>query len=161
MDPAEIRLAPMTDEMYHRYFQAYENDPDLLREGQAYSPYAYSKEAVDRYVRRQRDLGRIPLAILLGDEIVGEIILRDIEAHRSATLGIALKNAGYKDRGSGTQAERLAVQWAFHDLDIPTLFADTVRSNTRNQHVLEKVGFRLIREDRYFRYYRIDREPAP
>ena len=59
--------------------------------------------------------------------------------------------------GIGTRAERLAVQYVFDILDIPTVYADTVRSNTRSQHVLEKVGFSLIREDKEFRYYRIDK----
>ena len=72
-------------------------------------------------------------------------------------MSIVLKNAKYKDRGIGTQAERLAVQYVFQDLDIPTLYADTVRTNRRSQHVLEKVGFTLIQEDQDFKYYRIDR----
>ena len=43
-------------------------------------------------------------------------------------------------------------------MNIPTLYADVILSNTRSQHVLEKVGFGLINEDKQFRYYRIDRE---
>ena len=35
--------------------------------------------------------------------------------------------------------------------------ADAVRKNTRSQHVLEKVGFRLIAEDDLFKYYRMER----
>ena len=72
-------------------------------------------------------------------------------------MGIALKNTRYKDRGIGTQAERLAINYVFNQLDIPTLYADSIITNTRSQHVLEKVGFSLISEDGQFRYYRIDR----
>ena len=72
-------------------------------------------------------------------------------------MGIVLKNAQYKDRGIGTQAERLAVKYVFDDLGIPTLYADTIKTNARSQHVLEKVGFTLFREDLDFKYYRIDR----
>ena len=57
------------------------------------------------------------------------------------------------------QAEKLAVWYVFHDLDIPVLYADTIRTNTRSQHVLEKVGFVFIREADGFRYYEIRREP--
>ena len=101
---------------------------------------------------------RVPLAILRGDEIVGEIAIKQLEAHKCATMGISLKNAAYRDQGIGTQAERLAIQYVFRDMDIPTLYADTVQTNTRSRHVLEKVGFFFIREDRDFRYYRIDRD---
>ena len=73
-------------------------------------------------------------------------------------MSIVLKNASYKDRGIGTAAERLAVRYAFETLDLTTLYADTVRSNTRSQHVLEKAGFVRIREDPDFRYYRIERD---
>lgn len=158
MEQAEIRLAPMSDEMYRRYLKEYENDPDLFLPGQEYIPYSYSEEKAERYIQRQKDLKRIPLAILRGNEIVGEVIIKNIEERRCATMGIALKNRKFKDRGIGTQAEKLAVRFVFHDLDIPTLYADTIRTNTRSQHVLEKAGFVFIREDADFRYYRIDRD---
>ena len=153
-----IRLVPMTEEMYRSFFREYENDPDLLLPGQTYVPYVYSEEKVRKYIQKQRDRNRIPLAVLCGDDIAGEIILKDIEPRRCATMSITLKNAKYKDHGIGTRAERLAVQYAFDTLDIPTVYADTVRSNTRSQHVLEKVGFSFIREDKEFRYYRIDKK---
>ena len=160
MEPSEIRLAPMTDEMYFAYFREYENDPDVFLEGQPYVSYTYSEEKEERYIQRQKDLRRIPLAILREDEIVGEILLKNIEEHSSATMGIALKNARYKDQGIGTRAERLAVDYVFQVLDIPTVYADTIQTNTRSQHVLEKVGFVFLREDENFNYYRIDREPG-
>ncbi len=158
MSQPEITLAPMTAEMYHCYFKEYENDPDLLLDGQPYISYTYGKEKVERYIQRQKDLKRIPLAILCGDEVVGEIIIRNVEDHKCAAMGITLKNAKYKDRGIGTAAERLAIRFVFYELGIPTLFADAVRTNTRSQHVLEKVGFLFIGEDRDFKYYRIDRD---
>lgn len=153
-----IELGPMTEDMYHRYFKEYESDPDLLLKDQPYVSYTYSEEKVERYIRRQKELRRIPLAILCDDEIVGEIVIRDIEEHKCAAMGITLKNAKYKDQGIGTEAERLAVRFVFCDLDIPTLYADTVKTNTRSQHVLEKAGFAFLREDGDFKYYRIDRK---
>ncbi len=158
MDPNRVRLLPMTDGMYRRFFRAFENDPDVCLPGQPYRPYVYSEEAVERYIRRQKEQNRIPLAILWGDEPVGEILLKNIVEKTCATLGITLKNAGYKDRGIGTEAERQAVRYAFRVLDIPVVYADTVRTNARSQHVLEKVGFTLIREDRDYKYYRLERD---
>ena len=51
----------------------------------------------------------------------------------------------------------MAIRYVFHELDIPVLYADSILSNTRSQHVLEKVGFRHIKDEGDFRYYRIDR----
>lgn len=157
MDENSIRLVPMTDELYRTYAKAYENDPDLYLPGQPYEHYVYSEERASRYLQRQKERNRIHLAILCGGAPVGEIVLKNIEPHRCATMGITLQNASYKDRGIGTEAEKQAVRYVFETLDIPTLFADTIRSNTRSQHVLEKVGFTFVREDAQFRYYRIDR----
>ena len=63
-----IKLVPMTAEMYRSYFRKYENDSDLYLPGQEYIPYEYSDEKVEKYIRRQQDLKRVPLAILYDDE---------------------------------------------------------------------------------------------
>lgn len=152
-----VYLLPMTAEMYHAYFKEYQNDPDLYIDKNAFTPYTYDEDKVNRYIQRQTKLKRIPLAIMHSDEMVGELIIKDIVPGEHATMGLALKNAKYKDRGYGTQAERLAIAYVFQILDIPTLYADSIVSNIRSQHVLEKVGFRLINQDGTFKYYRIDR----
>lgn len=154
----EVYLVSMTAEMYHEYFREYQNDLDLYIDKSAYVKYVYDEEKVKRYIQRQQDSGRICFAIMYDNEMVGELIIKNIEEHKCATLSIAMRNAKYKDRGYGTKAEQLAIEYVFHELDIPTLYADAILSNTRSQHVLEKVGFGLINEDKQFRYYRIDRE---
>ncbi len=153
-----IYLTAMTPEMYHSYFKEYENDQDLWRDKTKYTSYEYSEEKVEKYIKRQIDLNRKALAIMCADEIVGEVIIKNIEDHTCATLGICLKNAKYKDKGIGTQAEKLAVDYVFNELDIPVLYADSIQPNTRSQHVLEKVGFKFEKEDADFKYYRINRE---
>ena len=65
--------------MYHIFFREFENDPDLYMPGQAYEHYEYKEENVERYVRRQRDLKRATLAVLYNDEIVGEIVIKNIQ----------------------------------------------------------------------------------
>ena len=153
----EVYLLPMTPEMYHEYFREYQNDLDLYIDKNAYEPYIYDEEKVNRYIQRQIDLNRKALAVMHDGEIVGEIIIKNIAEHQSATLGLAMKNARYKDRGFGTKAEQLAIQYVFNELDIPVLYADTILSNTRSQYVLEKVGFQFIKEEGDFRYYQIER----
>jgi len=153
----EVYQLPMTPEMYHEYFMEYQNDLDLYIDKSAYETYIYDEEKVNRYIQRQIDLNRKALAIMHDDEIVGEVIIKNIVAHQCATLGLAMKNAQYKDRGFGTKAEQLAIQYVFTELDIPVLYADSILTNTRSQHVLEKVGFQFIKEEGDFKYYRIER----
>ncbi len=148
----------MTDEMYLRYFQEYENDPDLYLDKEKFAPYVFSEEKVMQYIGRQRDLNRVTLAIMYDDEMAGEILIKNIRAKECATLGISLKNDKYKNRGIGTGAERLAVQYVFHELEIPVLYADTIKTNARSQRVLEKAGFSRIREEDDLIYYEIRRD---
>ena len=154
----DVYLLPMTAEMYHEYFKEYQNDMDLYLDKSTYTPYVYAEESVNRYIQRQTDLKRKNFAIMFDGEMVGEIVIKNIVEHECATMSIAMKNARYKDRGFGTKAEQLAIQYVFNELDIPILYADAVLTNTRSQHVLEKVGFRFVKEEGDFRHYRIDRQ---
>lgn len=154
----EITLKPMTAEMYHAFFQEYQNDMDLYLDKNEFFEYVYDKAKVDAYIQKQCDLKRLPFAIMHGDEIVGELKIYDIVNGQSAVLGITMKNKNYKDRGFGTRAEQLAVEYVFYKLDIPVLYADSVLTNTRSQHVLEKVGFEFLYADEKRKYYRIVRD---
>ena len=69
-----------------------------------------------------------------------------------------MQNDTVKGKGYGTQAERLAVKFAFEEMGMVAVNADTIMKNLRSQHVLEKVGFRLIGDDGMFKYYRIERK---
>ena len=153
----EITLKPMTPEMYHVFFKEYQNDPDLYLDRKDFLEYEYDKTKVDAYILRQRERNRIPFAIMLGEEMVGELKIYDIVPGQSASLGITMKSAAYKDRGFGTKAEKLAIRFVFEELEIPVLFADSVLTNTRSQHVLEKVGFQFLYADGERKHYRIVR----
>ena len=155
----DVSLRPMTAEMYQDYYRDYENDPELFLDKSQFKPFEYSSEWVDRYIQRQVERGRVCFAVMYGEEIAGEIIIKDIDPGKSATLSICMKNDRYKGRGIGTRAERLAIDYVFHTLDIPVLYADTVLTNERSQHVLEKVGFHLLRAEGDFKYYSMERHP--
>lgn len=153
----DITLKPMTAEMYHAFFKEYENDMDLYLDKNDYFEYIYDGEKVDAYIQRQVNLHRQPFAIMYGDEMVGELKIYDIILGKSATLGITMKNHKYKDKGFGTRAEQLAIEYVFYQLDIPVLYADCVLTNTRSQHVLEKVGFQFLYADEQRKHYQITR----
>ena len=153
----KVYLQPMTADMYHEYFKEYQNDLDLYIDKSSYVTYVYDEEKVNQYIKRQTNLKRKNFAIMYGNEMVGELIIKNIEENKCATMGISMKNAKYKDRGFGTKAEQLAIEYVFKELDIPVLYADSIVSNERSQHVLEKVGFRLIKKEGDFKYYCIER----
>ncbi len=153
----DIYLKLMTNKMYHQYFKEYKNDPDLYLDKAQYTDYVYTQEWVYNYIKKQKNLHRICLAIMLDTQIIGEIKLCDIIKNESATLSICMKNDNYKNKGYGTIAEQLVIDYVFNKLNLKTLYADCIITNTRSQHVLEKGGFKLIKTENNFKYYKLDK----
>lgn len=154
----QISLCVMTRELCHQLYQGWENDPAIYMDMGLFSPYRYSREAVDRYFDAKQAPDRVLFAILRDGAPVGELQLKQIDREKKeCTLSVHMQNDAVKGRGYGTQAERLALRYAFDVLDMAAVNADTVVKNTRSQHILEKLGFQHIRDEGDFRYYRYQR----
>ncbi len=154
----EISLYIMTRELCHRLFKRWENDPSIYTDMKLFTTYQYDENAVNQYFDTKQNPSRILFAIMKGDHPIGELHLKQINmANKECTLSIHLQNDTVKDKGYGTCAEQLAIQYAFDVLDMVAVNADTIIKNTRSQRVLEKVGFKLIREENGFKYYRLER----
>lgn len=156
--PDKITLVERTRELMHRYYSQFERDPDLFMDMSLFVPYVYDREKVDSaYDQPKSD--RVMFMIRHGEDIVGEVGLKNIDsANRKCDLTIHLRDDSVKGLGYGTQAEKLMLHYAFEELGMNAVNADSVLKNTRSQHVLEKVGFRLLGEDDIFRYYRMEKE---
>lgn len=154
----EISLCLMTRALCHELFKKWENDPDIYMNMDQFTTYQYDEAAVDRYFDTKQEPSRVLLAIMKDGAPVGEIQLKQIDRERkTCNLSIHMQNDTVKGRGYGTCAERLAVQYAFNVLGMTAVDADAITKNRRSQHVLEKVGFRYIKEENGFRYYRYER----
>lgn len=153
-----IELKKMTRELCHELYKGWSNDASIYMDMSLFKPYSYNKASIDRYFDSKNEPSRIIFAIMLGGKPIGELQLKQIDLEKAeCTLSIHMQNDAVKDKGYGTQAERLAVKYAFDELGMVAVNADTIMKNTRSQHVLEKVGFHLIGEDGTFKYYRIER----
>ena len=153
-----ICLCPMTKELARKYFRGFIVDPVLFLPGQEYRSYVYTEGKADAAVDRHLRLGRIYLAVMRGNEPIGEIVLKNIDSEKHhCTMGISLRSDDVKNRGYGTEAEIQALRYAFVQMGMETVFADSVINNVRSQHVLEKVGFIETHRDDSFIYYRCDR----
>ena len=154
----QITLCPMTRDKCHQLFRDWQNDPAVYADPADYRPYTYDAAAVDRYFDARQQLDRVVLAVMLADRPIGEVSLKHIDREKGVcALGIHLQNDSVKGRGYGTQAERLAVRYAFDMLGLHTVLADALIANTRSRRALEKAGFAFVEEKDGFRYYRIDR----
>ena len=99
--------------------------------------------------------GKMHFAIMLGDNVIGDVYLNNVNSiERFCTIAIHMANDTYKGHGYGTQAEKLILAYAFQELDMNIVYADTLVKNARSRHVLEKVGFTEICRDTQSIYYK-------
>lgn len=137
-----IMLRPFTREEYHDFYRRYRPDPIMDPR-----PYRYSREHVDRCY--DYDLSRAdwsPTFGIFNEEsvAVGTLSLKRIDrAKNCCEIGIVMANDRCKNRGYGTEAMRQAIVMAREAYGLRTILADTMGSNLRMQHILEKLGFRL------------------
>lgn len=156
--PEKITLHIRTRELLHQYYKKFENDPDIFMDMSLYTRYEYNEANVDRYYDSKRGSDRVTFMIMHEGKPIGEVGLKGIDYERKeCTLSIHMQNDSVKGLGYGTQAERLALQYAFDQLGMAAVNADVVLKNTRSQHVLEKVGFQFVKEEGIFRYYRCEK----
>jgi len=149
----------MSRELCHAFYRRFENDPAVCAPGQPFKVYAYDETTVEKYWHEQNVPDRRVFVIMLDGKMIGEVKLKYIDFEkRECSMGIHLLNDSVKGKGYGTQAERMILAYAFDTLGMAAVNADALIGNTRSQHVMEKVGFRYLRQDDTFRYYRCEKE---
>ena len=154
----EITLCPITRELCRDFFRDYVNDPAMYADESEYTPYIYSDEAADSFFERKQRPDRVELEAMMAGRPIGHVQLKNIDtAKRECELGVTMQNESFKGKGYGTQIVKLALEYAFGELKMDAVWAGTVLRNTRSQHVLEKAGFRYVREDGTFKYYRYEK----
>lgn len=153
-----ISLCIMTKALCRELYKDWQNDPAIYTDTQKFEPYHYSEAAVDRYFESKQSPDRVFFAIVHDGKPIGELQLKRIDRERKeCTLSIHLQSDSVKGRGCGTEAEKLALDYAFDTLGMTAVNADAVVKNARSRHVLEKVGFKYIGEKDGFIYYRFER----
>lgn len=150
----------MTRARMHEMYRGFTMDPAIFADRALYEKsknYVYDPEKVDRlFDMREQEPGSIAFAVMLDGAVIGEVGLRHFDPEtKECELSIHLQNDAVKGRGYGTQAERLATECAFDVLGAESVFAESLQSNTRSQHVLEKLGFRYVGEEDGFKQYRL------
>ena len=154
-----VELQLMTRELCHELYKSWENDDSIYMDMSMFREYVYNKDSVDRYFDSKQGASRKIFAIMLENRPIGEIQLKQIDmAKKECTLSIHMQNDSVKGKGYGTEAEKLAIKYAFDEMGMVAVNADTVVKNTRSQHILDKIGFDFIKEEGDFRYYRIEKE---
>lgn len=144
----DIILRPFTRAEYHDFFEGYENDPAMDPRA-----YRYNPEKTDlAFDKMQARADWYPeFGIFLPDGYpAGCLSLKRIDRENACCeLGIIMQHDGLKNQGLGTQAIRAGIQLAYEQYGVHRIIADTAGGNMRMQHILEKLGFKLIERTPY------------
>jgi RimJ/RimL family protein N-acetyltransferase len=112
---------------------------------EAYVPYSLEKmqaEAADAIERQQHVFSIVECAT---DRLIGRCLLFGIDAvNRSAMFGILIGEKEYWDRGYGSEATCLLLDYAFNLLNLHSVMLGVFGFNERAIRSYEKVGFKVI-----------------
>ncbi len=123
----------------------WEDDPDLQRliDSEPIRPATPARRE-ESYRRFQKD-NRFPFSIftLADDRLVGQCTLfRTDVRNRYGTIGIVIPAPRNRQRGYGTDALRILVNYGFKELNLHRLEIEVFAFNESAIRVYEKVGFK-------------------
>ncbi len=118
-----------------------------------------TKSSITSYVKRiENDSERLDLFIIQNetDEIVGEVVLNEIDFdNRVGNIRISLFIDKDLNRGYGTEAMRLVMDYGFGMLNLNRIELEVYSFNSRAIHVYTKLGFKkegIRRQCLYFNH---------
>ncbi len=77
------------------------------------------------------------------DRLIGFVALHTIEWNNAtAMLSVGIGEPGDRDKGYGSEALRLVLNYAFTELNLFRIGLDVIATNDRAVHIYEKLGFR-------------------
>jgi RimJ/RimL family protein N-acetyltransferase len=137
----KVRLRPMTpSDLPH--FVHWLADPEVRRWLAALNDPPTLDDEVEWYETTRENPDNVLWSMeTLDGRLVGTIELRLTPAHKRAELGIAVQDKSQWNKGYGTDAVRLALAYAFEDLELNRVELTTDAENVRGRRCYEKCGF--------------------
>jgi RimJ/RimL family protein N-acetyltransferase len=145
-----VRLAAVQDTDL-RVMAGWQEDIDSLRNLDAEPAIPRTEAQLKLRLEEQRSArGAVTFAIRLieADELIGVLDLEGLQSpHRSAWLAIQIGAGEQRGRGYGSEALDLALEFAFHELNLHRVQLTVFAYNTRAIAAYERLGF--VREGVY------------
>ena len=109
----------------------------------------FTAEGHLNWIKTQVEPGHVVQFIICekdSDRAVGSVYFRDIDRERKcAEYGIFIGEDDAVGKGYGTQAARLALSYAFSEMQLEFVFLRVFADNTRARKSYERAGFRLVK----------------
>jgi RimJ/RimL family protein N-acetyltransferase len=112
-------------------------------------PVVFSRKAIQAFIEGAPEEGPwndfvFHIHSLAGDQLIGHISIREVSwTHGDAWIGMVIGDRENWNRGYGTDALRLALRYAFDELNLHRVTLGVYAYNRRAIHIYEKLGFRI------------------
>jgi RimJ/RimL family protein N-acetyltransferase len=140
-----VGLGPL-DRRHIPLYLRWMNDPEVTRGLGQSGPFTREMEEA-WYERASTSTNGVSFTIYELESLrpIGTAGLGDINRRQaSATFGISIGEKSLWNRGYGTEATRLTLDYAFNVLDLKNVMLAVYSFNPRAQRAYEKAGFRTI-----------------
>lgn len=119
------------------------NDPEVYRYLASHNPKGLKFEEEWIESKQRPSNNEVVVAICLFDgTLIGTMGLHDIDLiNRVAITGAALFNEQHRNRGYGTEAKMLLLDYAFNYLDLHKVCSSVIAFNTRSAAYSKKCGY--------------------
>lgn len=154
-----LTLRPIQREDCEAIFQIASTYPEMTKFMTWEAPEKI-EDTIFFFEKRKPDLGKTCFrwTIRYENECIGIISLEDLKRiegplrYDSAVLGYWL-HPEYCNQGFMTEAGKTVIQYGFENMDLHKIIVGHVSENIASQRVIEKLGFRLVGEqkDHWFR----------
>lgn len=146
---SQVRLAAVDPEEFGKAFPRWSRDSEFRRYYESNPARLYSSKAVEEFFRKETEGlsdGQHYFCIrsLEDDRLLGDLNLDVIYQwlSRAAFVGIGINDRGDWGRGFGSDAMRIALRFAFLELNLHRVMLNVFEYNPRAIRTYEKIGFR-------------------
>lgn len=136
--PFEQRDAVVLARLYHE-------EPDTIQfyTGRvALSPLLFEQQIDEWYATEPPAGAQLAVCLQQDQTLIGWVSLWDIDHINRTAESASLMLPGYRERGYGTEAKHLLLEYAFDRLQLHLITGTTVASNERSQAALLRQGYR-------------------
>jgi RimJ/RimL family protein N-acetyltransferase len=143
-----VRLSDESPEVLAKAFAKWDQDTEQHRLKDSDPAQLWSekklKELIEKHAENNQNSFRFSIRTLADDKLIGGVGLWIRSwTHADAMLGISIGERDYWGRGYGSEAVRLAVQYAFLELNMRRVTLGLHAYNERALKAYEKVGFKM------------------
>lgn len=137
-----IQLAPLTPGDSPKMFK-WINDRSLVLCSASYRPITRAQHnAWFESIRKRNDVCLFGIRLVRSGKLIGSCQLHSVSpVHRTAELQIRIGEQDKLRRGYGTEALRLLLKFAFHDLNLHRVYLHVFERNVPAIRTYEKIGF--------------------